>query len=239
MPNFVLFKNFFIMEKIKHFSETNADEKLKSMIEECVVGTELSVYEVEKIILPMPICARAPLLALYFNRVYGIVKDNSVELERFVLLVKLFQTAVRIYERHVLYGASNRFIGTDRFDNKNVKQLIENLKMRQQTNTFKLDSVIDNDPYYKEVLFDVRNVNCRLKATISDYFVKKVMQLVALYAHDVQSFYMYRKTSIVCDEQYYKQTWMKYELLTIKSLFFLNDLVEEEFAEFFENYSLR
>ena len=128
---------------------------------------------------------------------------------------------------------------TDRFDNQNVKQLIENLKIRQQTNTFKLDSVIDNDPYYKEVLFDVRNVNSRLKATISDYFVKKVIQLVALYARDVQIFYAHQSATMVCEEQYYKQTWIKYKLLTIKSLFFLNDLAEEEFAEFFENYSLR
>ena len=227
------------MEHIKHFAETNFDDKLKSMIEDCVGSTTLCVYEVEKIILPMPICARAPLLALYFTKVRGIVKDYSVELSRFVMLVKLFQTAVRIYERHVLYGASNRFIGTDRFDNQNVKQLIENLKIRQQTNTFKLDSVIDNDPYYKEVLFDVRNVNSRLKATISDYFVKKVIQLVALYARDVQIFYAHQSATMVCEEQYYKQTWIKYKLLTIKSLFFLNDLAEEEFAEFFENYSLR
>lgn len=227
------------MEKIKHFSETNADEKLKSMIEECAGGTKLSVYEVEKAILPLPICARAPLLALYFTRVRGIVKDNSMELRRFVLLIKSFQTAVRIYERHVLYGASNRFIGTDRFDNQNVKQLIENLKIRQQTNTFKFDSVIDNDPYYKEVLFDVQSVNSGVKATISDYFVKKVMQFVALYARDVQTFYTHRSTAVVCDEQYYKQTWIKYKLLTVKSLFFLNDLAEEDFAEFFENYSLR
>lgn len=227
------------MEKIKHFSETNADEKLKSMIEECAGGTKLSVYEVEKAILPLPICARAPLLALYFTRVRGIVKDNSMELSRFVLLINLFKIAVRIYERHVLYGASNRFIGTDRFDSQKVKQLIENLKTRQQTNTFKLDSFIDNDPYYKEVLFDVRNVNCRLKATISDYFVKKVMQLVAFYARDVQSFYSVRTATVACEEQQYKQTWMKYKLLTVKSLFFLNDLAAEDFAEFFENYSLR
>lgn len=237
------FLNYYFMEHVNHFAETNADDKLKSMISDCVSGTSLRVYDAEKVILQLPICARAPLLALYFMRIRGIESDNSDKYCRFVLLLSLFQAAVRIFERHVLYGASNRFIGTDRFDNKNVKQLITNLGIRQQTNTFELDSVIDNNPYYKEVLYDVKYNNallsCRVKATISDYFVKKVMQFVALYAQDVRTFYSVRANSSVCDEQLYKQSWAKFKLLTVKSLFFPNDLEPEEFAEFFENYSLR
>lgn len=175
-------------------------------------------------------------------RIRGIESDNSDKYGRFVLLLSSFQAAVRIFERHVLYGASNRFIGTDRFDNKNVRQLVTNLGIRQQTNTFELDSVIDNNPYYKEVLYEVKHnalLNCKVKATISDYFVKKVMQFVALYAQDMQTFYSVRANSSVCDEQLYKQSWAKFKLLTVKSLFFPNDLEPEEFAEFFENYSLR
>ena len=237
------------MEHVNHFAETNADDKLKSMIFDCISGTSLGVYDAEKVILQLPICARAPLLAFYFMRIRGIVEDRTDKHLRFVLLLSLFQAAVRIYERHVLYGISNRFIGTDHFDNKNVKQLITNLEIRQQTNTFELDSVIDNNPYYKEVLYEVKHnalLNCKVKATISDYFVKKVMQFVALYAQDVQTFYsmdvqtFYVRTHpSICDEQLYKQSWTKFKLLTVKSLFFLNDLSEEEFAEFFENYSLR
>lgn len=237
------FLNYYFMEHVNHFAETNADDKLKSMISDCMSGTSLGVYDAEKVILQLPICARAPLLALYFMRIRGIVKDHTDKHLRFVLLLSLFQAAVRIFERHVLYGASNRFIGTDRFDNKNVKQLVTNLGIRQQTNTFELDSVIDNNPYYKEVLYDVKYNNallsCRVKATISDYFVKKVMQFVALYAQDVRTFYSVRANSSVCDEQLYKQSWAKFKLLTVKSLFFPNDLEPEEFAEFFENYSLR
>lgn len=231
------------MEQVNHFAETNADDKLKSMILDCMSGTSLGVYDAEKVILQLPICARAPLLAFYFMRIRGIVEDRTDKHLRFVLLLSLFQVAVRIFERHVLYGASNRFIGTDRFDNKNVKQLIKNLGIRQQTNTFELDSVIDNNPYYKEVLYEVKYnkalLNSTVKATISDYFVKKVMQFVALYAQDMQTFYSVRANSSVCDEQLYKQSWAKFKLLTVKSLFFPNDLEPEEFAEFFENYSLR
>ncbi len=238
------------MEQINHFAETNADDQLKSMISECINGTSLKISDAEDVILQLPICARAPLLSLYFTKVRGIMEDSSVEYHRFVLLLSLFQVAVRIFERHVLYGISNRFIGVDRFDNKNVKQLIKNLGIRQQTNTFELDSIIDNNPYYKEVLYEVKHnnalLNCDVKATISDYFVKKVMQFVALYAQDVRTFYSMdvqtyyvRTNPSICDEQLYKQSWIKFKLLTVKSLFFLNDLSEEEFAEFFENYSLR
>lgn len=230
------------MGQINHFAETNADDKLKSMIGVCINGTSLKISDAEDVILQLPICARAPLLALYFTKVRGIVEDGTLQHHRFVLLISLFQTAVRIYERHALYGAYNRFIGTDRFDNTNVKRLVDNLGVRQQTNTFKLDSVIDNDPYYKEVLFDVKHnklMNCNVKATISDYFVKKVMQFVALYAQDVQKFYSVRGNSTICDEQLYKQSWNKYKLLTVRSLFFTNDLELEELTEFFENYSLR
>ena len=81
---------------------------------------------------------------------------------------------------------------------------------------------------------------------MDENFVKKVMQFVTLYAQDVRTFYsmdvqtFYVRTNpLVCDEQLYKQSWIKFKLLTVKSLFFLNDLSEEEFAEFFENYSLR
>lgn len=236
------FLNYYFMEHVNHFAETNADDKLKSMISDCVLGTSLRVYDAEKVILQLPVCARAPLLALYFMRIRGIESDNSDKYGRFVLLLSSFQAAVRIFERHVLYGASNRFIGTDRFDNKKVRQLVTNFGIRQQTNTFELDSVIDNNPYYKEVLYEVKHnalLNCKVKATISDYFVKKVMQFVALYAQDMQTFYSVRANSSVCDEQLYKQSWAKFKLLTVKSLFFPNDLEPEEFAEFFENYSLR
>ena len=74
---------------------------------------------------------------------------------------------------------------------------------------------------------------------MDENFVKKVMQFVALYAQDVRTFYSVRANSSVCDEQLYKQSWAKFKLLTVKSLFFPNDLEPEEFAEFFENYSLR
>lgn len=228
------------MEQVNHFAETNADSELKTAIDRYVCAAKFPKYsDLEEIILQLPICARAPLLALYFLK----VREAKNQQANFELLIRLFQVAVRIFERHVLYGASNRFIGTDRFDNKNVKQLITNLGIRQQTNTFELDSVIDNNPYYKEVLYEVKYnkalLNSTVKATISDYFVKKVMQFVALYAQDMQTFYSVRANSSVCDEQLYKQSWAKFKLLTVKSLFFPNDLEPEEFAEFFENYSLR
>ncbi len=244
--HFIIYIIYFLiiisMGQINHFAETNVDDKLKSMISECIGMTSLKISEAENVILQLPICARAPLLALYFVKIRGIEDENSKKFDRFAVLIKLFQIAVRIYERHVLGGASNRFIGTDRFDNKKVKQLVENLGVRQQTNTFKLDSAIDNDPYYKEVLYDLKHAkqcNFVVKATISDYFVKKVMQFVALYAQDVQKFYSVRANSSVCDEQLYKQSWSKYKLLTVRSLFFPNDLEPEELSEFFENYSLR
>ena len=222
--------------------KTDFDDELKSRISECIKGTSLKVSEAEGVILQLPICARAPLLALYFTRIRGIVDNNSEAFCRFAVLIKLFQITVRIYERHVLDDADSRFIASDRFCNEKVKQLVQNMGIRLQTNTFKLDSVIDNDPYYKEVLFDLKyaeQCNFSIKPTISDYFVKKVMQFVALYAQDVQEFYSTRANAPVCEEQLYKQSWSKYELPTVNNPFFPNDLEQEELAEFFENYSLR
>lgn len=224
------------MEQVNHFAETNADSELKTAIDRYVCAAKFPKYsDLEEIILQLPICARAPLLALYFLK----VREAKNQHANFELLIRLFQIAVRIYERHVLYGASNRFIGTDRFSGKNVKQLVADIGEMIQQRSF--DGSVTNNLYYKEVMFDLcqKLPNFHVGLLLSNYCVMKVVQFVALYAQDMQTFYSVRANSSVCDEQLYKQSWAKFKLLTVKSLFFPNDLEPEEFAEFFENYSLR
>ena len=224
------------MEQVNHFAETNADGELKNAIDRYVRAAKFPKYsDLEEIILQLPVCARAPLLALYFLK----VREAKNQHANFELLIRLFQIAVRIYERHVLYGASNRFIGTDRFSGKNVKQLVADIGEMIQQRSF--DSNVTNNPYYKEVMFDLHQKlpNVHVGLLLSNYCVMKVMQFVSMYAQDVQNLYSVRSGVTICEEQIYKQGWGKYRLLTAKSRFFENDLATENFSEFFENYSLR
>lgn len=224
------------MEQVNHFAETNADGELKTAIDRYVCAAKFPKYsDLEEIIFQLPICARAPLLALYFLK----VREAKNQQANFELLIRLFQIAVRIYERHVLYGASNRFIGTDRFSGKNVKQLVADIGEMIQQRGF--DGSVTNNLYYKEVMFDLcqKLPNFHVGLLLSNYCVMKVMQFVSMYAQDVQNLYSVRSGVAICEEQIYKQGWGKYRLLTAKSRFFENDLATENFSEFFENYSLR
>lgn len=225
------------MEQLNHFAETNVDTQLKSAINRYVATAKFSERtNLEEIIQRMPIYARAPLFALYFMRVRGVGKKQA----NFELLVRLFQIAVRIYERHVLYGTSNRFIGTDRFNSKSVKRLLDSLGRKIQFQSEETPDV-DNDLYYKEVVLDLRQhlPNFHVGEMLRDYCAMKVIQFVALYAQDVQNLDLKRPNVSVCEEQLYKQGWGKSKLLTAKSQIFENNLGAEELSEFFENYSLR
>lgn len=224
------------MEQLNHFAETNVDTQLQLAINRYVATAKFSERtNLEEIIRQMPIYARAPLFALYFMRVRGNGKQANFE-----LLVRLFQIVVRIYERHVLYGTSNRFIGTDRFNCKSVKRLLDRLGSKIQLQSEETPDV-DSNPYYKEVVQDLRQYlpNFHVGAMLRDYCAMKVIQFVALYAQDVQRLDLRRPNVSVCEEQLYKQGWCKAKLLTAKSQIFENNLETEDFSEFFENYSLR
>lgn len=224
------------MEQVNHFAETNADRELKTAIDSYASIAKFPKYaDLEEIILQLPICARAPLLALYFLKVRGTKSQQA----NFELLIRLFQIAVRIYERHVLYGASNRFIGTDRFSGKSVKQLVADIGEMIQVRNF--EGNVTNNSYYQEVMFDLyqKLPNFHVGHLLSNYCAMKVVQFVSMFAQDVQNLYSARSSVSISEEQLYKQGWVKYRLLTAKSLFFKNDLAPEDFSEFFENYSLR
>ena len=223
------------MRQVNLFPKDNAYAKLLPLIDEYYRNAYYALYaDFESVIVSLPICARAPLLALYFTNRENLMQRN------FDVLVRLFQIAVRIYERHVLYDVSKECSeALDRFVGSDILQLINSINSRIQTNTFKLDSVIDNHPYYKEVAFDLKQCAfcAAMPSVLLDYCVMKVMEIVALYAADVAMLSTV-KTKL-CDELDYKEWWKLYCLPVFSCLFFPNNLTEDNYEEFCKNYSLR
>ena len=227
------------MHLINLFPKDNAYAKLLPLIDEYYRNAYYALYaDFESVVVSLPICARAPLLALYFANRENLRQRN------FDVLVRLFQIAVRIYERHVLYDKpEERSAAIDRFVGSDILQLINSINSRIQTNRFKLDSVIDNHPYYKEVAFDLKQCTfcSAMPSILLDYCVMKVMQIVALYAGDVLLFL--NNSAKSCEELEYKK-WRNIHntssnMQSFSCLFFPNNLTEDNYEEFCKNYSLR
>lgn len=223
------------MRQVNLFPKDNAYAKLLPLIDEYYRNAYYALYaDFESVILSLPICARAPLLALYFAN-----RENTKQ-RNFDVLVRLFQIAVRIYERHVLYDVSKECSeALDRFVGSDVQQLISNISTRLQTARSYKDSCIDNHPYYKEVAFDLGQCAfcAAMPSVLLNYCVMKVMEIVALYAADVAMLSTV-KTKL-CDELDYKEWWKLCCLPVFSCLFFPNNLTEDNYEEFCKNYSLR
>lgn len=200
----------------------------------------------EEEILKLPVCARAPMLALYFLRICEVssVYDKK-KAATFELLFKLYQIAVRIYERHVLYGSYNGSIGIERFASEKNQALISAL-CELIASPFK-NSNVYNSRLAKEICFELqlKLQGAFVSLQLRDFCVVQIMQILAMYAQDVSRMSGFcneanrGRTSTIAEEQLYKLKWERFSLPNLQYLFFEDLPTKEEYTEFFGEFSLR
>lgn len=196
----------------------------------------------EEEILPLPVCARAPLLALLF-----IDSDVEQREERLRLLLILYRIAVRIYERHILPDSYSVNGGYERFAGEDTEKIFDVLT----------DSVFEEcdpevstipewkSPAIREILDALRlKIPFALHCHQLRYFCVLIMRILACYAADIKTFAeITRKEQLTpqkgFDEQTYKYRWRRFKLLKLANALIPILPSEDEYEKFFGSYSLR
>jgi len=230
------------------FTPTFSDEQneaLQLSVNRCLNRLKFhlskSTVDPEEEILTLPVCARAPLLALYF-----IKYDNAGADEKMHLLLLLYKIAVRIYDRHVLPNGYHQEYGYSRYAGEDAEKAFQvllsslfedcepNESPEAEWHTLRTD----------EILADLtRKMPISLNCLQKKYFYILVLQILAGYAADKMTLAaMLRKEPASSEkgfaEEMYKYHWQRFRLPRLSSQIERDLPTEDEYGLFFHNFSL-